>query len=103
MRERKVAPSTIHAAVKSVKLHWHLGIFNFILRLTLRKRYLHSFKSAATRNAKLVYCNKNNQKPHKPAHVKKRKQSLSITRTARQKWPLLESDVTENPIEPEQN
>ena len=50
-REREVTPPTIH----SVKLHWHLGIFNFILRLTLCKRKLQSFKSAATRNAKLVY------------------------------------------------
>ena len=36
-------------------LHYYFWIFNFILRLALCKRNLQLFKSAPTRNAKLVY------------------------------------------------
>ena len=37
MREQELTPPTIHTVAKSVKLNWHLGIFNFILRLRLCK------------------------------------------------------------------
>ena len=55
-REREVTPSTIHAVVRSVKLHWHLGIFNFILRLTLCKRNPQLLKSGKVgmRNLSIV-------------------------------------------------
>ena len=35
VREREVTPPTIHKVVNIVKLHWHLGILNSILRLRL--------------------------------------------------------------------
>ena len=31
-REREITPPTIHAVVSSVKLRWHLGTFNFIVK-----------------------------------------------------------------------
>ena len=34
--ERDVTPPTIHTVVSNVKLHWNLGIFNFIVILRLR-------------------------------------------------------------------
>ena len=36
-REQKIIPPTIHADVKSINVHWNLGIFNFIVRLTMYK------------------------------------------------------------------
>ena len=57
-REREVTPPTIHAVVSSVKLHWHLRIFNFILRLRLFKLNTLSLLSAAYANSKWVYCTK---------------------------------------------
>ena len=50
----KSRPPTIHAVVKSVKLQWNLGIFNFILRLTLYKLGPLSLERAAAANAKMV-------------------------------------------------
>ena len=56
LREKaKVTPPTIHTVVSSVKLHWHLGIFNSILRLTPHKLNTLSLLSAATANSKMVY------------------------------------------------
>ena len=53
-RERDVTPPTIHTAVNSVKLHWHLGVFDFILRLRLYKLNTLSLHSPATANSKMV-------------------------------------------------
>ena len=36
----EVTPSTIHTVVGCVKLHWYLGIFNFIPRLRLQIEYV---------------------------------------------------------------
>ena len=38
-KEREVTPPTIHTVISSVKLHWNLGIFNFVLRLRLQIEY----------------------------------------------------------------
>ena len=35
LRERAKSHTSIHGVIKNVKLHWNLGIFNFIVRLTL--------------------------------------------------------------------
>ena len=53
-REGKVAPPTILIVV-SVKLHWHSGIFNFILKLRLYTLNTLSLLSVATANSKMVY------------------------------------------------
>ena len=36
--------------------NWHLGIFNFILKLRLYKLNTFSLLSTATANSKMVYC-----------------------------------------------
>ena len=46
----------LHTVVSKVKLHWHLGLFNFIMRQGLCKLNPLSMWSAATANFKMVYC-----------------------------------------------
>ena len=55
-RARSHTSNNIHSCtVISVKLHWYLGIFNFILKLRLYKLNTLSLLSAVTANLKMVY------------------------------------------------
>ena len=55
MRESEKSHLQQYTVVSSVKLHWHSGISNFIVRLRLYKVNTLSLLSAVTANSEIVY------------------------------------------------